>query len=195
MMAAGAEESTSLPLRSRLFLCHSQNSLGQGSGFFNLFRDDICKIAAKAEIACEYPVDQPLIAVDITGDDLKQIVKASPQRPTGDDFVIPGHRLFKGAHAFGAMVFDLGNDEDRDMRCDLAQFDLGSVAGDDPGLFEPLQPFPAWRGAQVDPGGEFRLGDPPLPGQNRQDAQVAIIELQLGHGAENARQEWACQLF
>ena len=84
----------------------------------------------------------------------------------------------KARKCAGRVALELDGDEDLDVRGDLSERDLGAVAGDDAGVLEALQPLPERRRGQVDPAREVGLGDAALAGKDREDLQVAVVELE-----------------
>ena len=79
------------------------------------------------------------------------------------------------------MVVEFSHDKDGHLRTEMLELDIGVVAGDDAGLFQPAQPFPARRGAEIDPFGQFGFGYPAFPRQGGEDLNVTVIEFDWSH--------------
>jgi hypothetical protein len=62
-----------------------QGELGAG---FHRFRNHIGIIARQPGFPSEKCVDEPLIAVDISGDDIKDVIQAAADRPASNDLIM-----------------------------------------------------------------------------------------------------------
>ena len=167
-MTAGAR-GESRSVAPRVSAAGRVEELGEGRRSRRLHRpgDDVGEIAGDAGAAFEQRVDQPLVGVDVAGDDVEQIVEAAAERPDGGDRVDAGDGGLEGLEVGGGVVAELDGDEDLDVGGDLRQRDLGAVAADDAGRLEAPQPLPEGRRRQVDLAGEVGLGDAALARRGR----------------------------
>ena len=109
--------------------------------------------------------------------------------PSDQAAVIASRRATAASKAWkcaGVWLLELDGDEDLDVGGDLRQRDLGAVAADDAGVLEALQALPERRGGQVDLAGEVGLGDAAVGGEDGEDLQVAVVELEHQAAGERA---------
>ena len=62
-----------------------QGELGAG---FHRFRNHIGVIARQPGFPSEERVDEPLVAVDVSGDDVKDVIQAAADRPASNDLLM-----------------------------------------------------------------------------------------------------------
>lgn len=62
-----------------------QGELGTG---FHRFRNHIGVIARQPGFSGEERVDEPLVAVDVSGDDVEDVIQAAADRPAGNDLIM-----------------------------------------------------------------------------------------------------------
>jgi hypothetical protein len=73
---------------SRLRFRPGQQTQGQACRVLYRLGDDVGEVAGQPRRPGQQVIDQALVAVDVAGDDMEQVIKASTQCPAGYNFVI-----------------------------------------------------------------------------------------------------------
>ena len=143
--------------------------------------DDVGEVAVDTDLARQQGVDQPLVGIDVAGDDLQQIVDATADRPAGDHFRHIADRPLEPVEIAWAVIAGRPpHHPGRDRRNDT-QGKPRMVAGDDAGLLQLAQPHPARRGRQTRLFGESQLGDAAVALHGVQYLQVDRVEAECRH--------------
>src|SRR3990167_662478 len=116
--------------------------------------DDVGEIALDAQVGHQPTVDQALVLVNVARHDLDDIVDTAASGVALSDFGTVLHGIFKTQEGFAVMLLEADLNHHRGPFEQNLGVQLGTVAADDTGLFQALDPLPAGADRQIDGFGQ-----------------------------------------